>query len=113
MMDLILVGLLGIVVGGLLGYVARGVWDGGSVQHTASRTPIEAPGTGLAPGQAPPTPEWGHVCVLVDIAGRVVSYRQVARVPTDFVQQHGRGANRTFVRDGEDAEGRPRFRVVT
>lgn len=98
--------LVGVVFGGVLGYTAR-LWSDGRANVATS--PGAAPS---APPSIPPTPEWGHVCALVDVNDRVISYRQVATVPPEFFKYHGRGPNSRFVRDGEDAEGRPRFRLV-
>lgn len=102
----ILAFLVGVVLGGVLGYAAR-LWSGG--RTNVATPPGAAPS---APLNAPPSPEWGTVCALVDVNDRIISYRQVATVPPEFHKYHGRGPNARFVRDGEDAEGRPRFRLV-
>lgn len=100
---IVVVFLSGLVAGGLLGFAVR-VWSDGLPKGETS-PPAATVG-------APPSPEWGSVCVLVDGVDRVISYRQVKAVPGEFTKYHGRGANSRFVRDGEDAEGRPRFRLV-
>lgn len=99
-MDLLLAFLVGLVTGGLL----RGLrWSGGLTPTQTPPPPVVG---------APPSPARAHLCVLVDTAGRVVSYRQVDTVPSEFPKYHGRGVHSRFVRDGADAEGHPLFRLV-
>lgn len=97
---------VGVVLGGVLGYTAR-LWLGG--RTNVSTSPGAAPS---APLSVPPVAAGHHLCALVDVNDRVISYRQVRTVPPEFFKYHGRGANSRFVRDGEDAAGRPRFRLV-
>jgi len=101
--------LIGVVLGGALGYGVRLWLDGRHISASPDPPPSVPPSAEMA---APASRDGLHICALVDATDRVISYRQVASVPPEFTRYHGRGANKRFIRDGEDAAGHPRFRLV-
>lgn len=114
-MDIVSIGLIAFVCGGVLGAGAMALRAPAPVViEVPVYVPTPEPEPEPPPADLPiPDPiDACHTCVLLDNGKRVIGVIQRQDVPREFVKYHGRKPSETFRHVGEDGEGRQLYALV-